>query len=509
METDRLAIERLHEDESLTADVDDAAARALLRWGEEQVKAGRPETQVRQSIRALNKVIARRAELDAAAARARLEAAGLAAADAALLPLWGEALPEGEWAQRLLQALTPSPPPAAGERGEGVRAAPPFAFEIVAEDSHGAARAGLLHTPHGDIPTPVYMPVGTRATVKTVTPDELRQAGATILLGNTYHLYLRPGAEVVAALGGLHRFMGWEGPLLTDSGGFQVFSLAANRRIDEEGVTFRSHIDGSIHLFTPESVVMVEERLGADIVMPLDECTPYPCPREYAAQSLERTHRWAERSLRAHTRSDQALFGIVQGSTYADLRRRSAETLAGMDFPGYAIGGLSVGEPKAEMHAMLEATVPFLPRERPRHLLGVGSPEDFFTGVARGIDMFDCVLATRIARHGALLVPAGRLNIRNAQYERDPRPIQEDCACYTCRRFSRAYLRHLFQTEELLGLRLATIHNLHFLLELVRRIRERIIDGTFQQFQDEFLAGFTAVPEEVRRQEAARRPAKT
>lgn len=380
-----------------------------------------------------------------------------------------------------------------------------FSFEIVAEDAHSMARAGLLHTPHGDVPTPVYMPVGTRAVVKTVSPDELRQAGATILLANTYHLYLRPGAEVVATLGGLHPFMGWEGPLLTDSGGFQVFSLAANRTVSEEGVTFRSHIDGSIHLFTPESVVQTQEQLGADIIMPLDECTPYPCPREYAEAALERTHRWAERARAAHTRPDQALFGILQGSTYPDLRRRSAETLAGMDFPGYAIGGLSVGEPKETMHAMLEACVPLLPRDRPRHLLGVGSPEDFFEGVARGIDMFDCVLATRMARHGALLVSSGRLNIRNAQYERDARPIEEGCACYTCRHFSRAYLRHLFQNDELLGLRLATIHNLHFLLTLLDRIRASILDGSFTAFRQEFLAGFATVPEEVRRAEAARR----
>jgi len=380
-----------------------------------------------------------------------------------------------------------------------------FSFEIVAEDAHTAARAGVLRTPHGNVPTPVYMPVGTRATVKTITPDELRAVGATIVLGNTYHLYLRPGADVVAEMGGLHRFMGWEHPLLTDSGGFQVFSLAANRTVDEEGVTFRSHIDGSTHLFTPESVIATEEQLGADILMPLDECVPYPCSREYAQEALGRTHRWAERSLQAHTRTDQALFGIVQGSTYADLRRQSAETLAGMDFPGYAIGGLSVGEPKAEMHAMLEATVPFLPASRPRHLLGVGSPEDFFEGIARGIDMFDCVLATRIARHGTLLVPAGRLNIRNAQYERDPLPIQEDCTCYTCQRFSRAYLRHLFQSKELLGLRLATIHNLQFLLDLIARIRASILAETFMSLREAFLSSFTAVPEEVRQEEAARR----
>ena len=514
------AVERLLTDETLTADVDDDAAQALLRWGQEQLAAGRPEAQVQRGVRAMGTVVAQRASLDPAAARARLETAGLAADGGALAGLLAEDSPEGEWAERLLQALTPTPLPPSpspaqrergrgeattGGRGERVRAAAPFSFEIVAEDTHSAARAGVLHTPHGDIPTPVYMPVGTRATVKTVTPDELRAAGAAIILGNTYHLYLRPGAGVVAEMGGLHRFMGWERPLLTDSGGFQVFSLAANRTIAEEGVTFRSHIDGSLHLFTPEAVVAIEEQLGADIMMPLDECVPYPCPREYAAEALGRTHRWAERARRAQSRPDQALFGIVQGSTYADLRRQSAATLAALDFPGYAIGGLSVGEPKAEMHAMLESSVPFLPRGRPRHLLGVGSPEDFFEGIARGVDMFDCVLATRIARHGALLVPAGRLNIRNAQHERDPRPIQEGCTCYTCRRFSRAYLRHLFQTEELLGLRLATLHNLHFLLDLLARIRASILDGTFMSLRQEFLSGFTAVPEEVRREEAARR----
>jgi len=380
-----------------------------------------------------------------------------------------------------------------------------FSFEIVAEDAHSAARAGLLHTPHGDVPTPVFIPVGTQATVKTVSPDELRQAGATIVLANTYHLYLRPGPDVVAELGGLHRFMGWDGPILTDSGGFQVFSLAANRQVSEEGVTFRSHIDGSLHLFTPERVIEAQEKLGADIVMPLDECTPYPCSYEEAREAHRRTLRWAERSRKAHRRPDQALFGIVQGSVYPDLRQESAETLAGMDFPGYAIGGLSVGEPKEAMHAMLEVCVPLLPREKPRHLLGVGSPEDFFEGVARGMDMFDCVLATRIARHGALLVREGRLNIHNAAYARDPRPIEEGCACYTCRHFSRAYLRHLFQSQETLGLRLATLHNLHFLFHLLADIRRSILDGTFLTLKEEFLATFRPIPEEVRRNEAARR----
>jgi len=382
----------------------------------------------------------------------------------------------------------------------------PF-FEIVAEDPASWARAGILHTAHGDVPTPVYMPVGTQATVKTVTPDELREAGARLILGNTYHLYLRPGPEVIAALGGLHRFMGWDGPILTDSGGYQVFSLAGHRTVSEEGVMFRSHIDGSQHLFTPELVVAVQEQLGSDIAMPLDECTPYPCSWAYAREALERTHRWAERSLHAHRLKDQALFGILQGSTYPDLRAESARVLAQMDFPGYAIGGLSVGEPKEAMYAMLEVCLPLLPRDRPRHLLGVGSPEDIIEGIARGIDLFDCVLATRVARHGTLLVRSGRLNIRNAHFERDPRPIEEGCGCYTCRRFSRAYLRHLFQSGELLGLRLATLHNLFFLLDLTRRARESILAGRFQAFRQEFLATFQPVPEEVRQAEAARRRA--
>ncbi len=380
-----------------------------------------------------------------------------------------------------------------------------FSFDLLGEDPHSAARAGLIHTAHGDVPTPVFMPVGTQGTVKTVSPQELQRVGATILLGNTYHLYLRPGPEVIAELGGLHRFMAWDRPLLTDSGGFQVFSLGANVGVAEEGVTFRSHIDGSEHLLTPEGVIRVEEQLAADMILPLDECVPYPCPRDYAEEAMERTHRWAARSRRAQRRPDQALFGILQGSTYPELRRASAETLAGMDFAGYAIGGLSVGEPKDVMHEMLEACVPLLPRERPRHLLGVGSPEDLIEAVARGMDMFDCVLPTRIARHGALFVSTGRLNIFNAHYARDPRPIEEGCSCPTCQQFSRAYLRHLFQSRELLGLRLATLHNLHFLLSLMRRIRESILAGRFSFLRQDFLAGFEAIPDGVRREEAQRR----
>ncbi len=498
IESIRNAIERLYQDESLTADVDDAPAKVLLGWGEGQIRAGWPEEEVRQAVRALNRILSRRNALTPTEALVHLEAAGLHVDEAVLSNLWAEAPAEDIWAERLVQALLPH---RAGNRGE--RAS--ISFEIVAEDPHSAARAGILHTPHGDVPTPVFIPVGTQATVKTVSPDELREGGATIVLANTYHLYLRPGTDVVAELGGLHRFMAWDGPILTDSGGFQVFSLAANRQVAEEGVTFRSHIDGSLHLFTPEKVIEFQEKLGADVIMPLDECTPYPCSRDYAEEAHRRTLRWAERSRQAHRRPEQALFGIVQGSIYPDLRRESAETLADMDFPGFAIGGLSVGEPKEAMHAMLEVCVSILPREKPRHLLGVGSPEDFFEGVARGMDMFDCVLPTRIARHGALLVREGRLNIHNASYARDPRPVEEGCTCYTCRRFSRAYLRHLFQSREILGLRLATLHNLHFLLRLLEGIRRSILHGMFPVFKEEFLSTFRPVPEEVRQNEAARR----
>jgi len=492
--SDPRAISRLLEDETLTADLDDDPARILLDWGIGQLKLGRPEDAVRLAMSGLVGLVRDRRRLSPAEAAACLETAGLAASEGAIAALWAEsaALPDAEWTGKLVAAVLEA-------------AMTTFSFEIVAEDRHSAARAGILHTPHGDVPTPVYIPVGTQATVKTVTPDELREVGATIILGNTYHLYLRPGADVVAGLGGLHRFMGWDRPILTDSGGFQVFSLAANRSISEEGVTFRSHIDGSLHLFTPESVVAVEEQLGADIIMPLDECSPYPCPREYAEEALERTHRWAERTRKAQRRTDQALFGILQGSTYPDLRRNSAEALVAADFAGYAIGGLSVGEPKRVMHAMLESCLPFLPRDRPRHLLGAGSPEDLLEAVARGVDMFDCVLATRVARNATLMVRSGRVNIRNARYERDPRPIEEGCTCYACRNFSRAYLRHLFRCEEILGLRLATIHNLHFLLELMRRIRESIVAGKFLAFKEEFLAGYQTVPDEVRQAEGERR----
>lgn len=372
-----------------------------------------------------------------------------------------------------------------------------FRFTLTKCDAHTTARAGCFQTPHGEILTPAFVPVGTQATVKSLSPRELRELGATLIQANTYHLYLRPGPDVIAKMGGLHPFMAWDGPLLTDSGGFQVFSLEHLRIIGDEGVVFRSHIDGSEHFFTPEKVMEIQERLGADIIMCFDEC-PEPLDYDYNVRALERTHRWAERCRAAQRREDQALFGIVQGGGFADLRRRSARFLSSLDFPGYAIGGLSVGEPKKTMHAMLEETVPLLPEDRPRHLLGVGSPEDLFECVARGIDIFDCVLPTRIARNGALLTRSGRLNIRNSRFADDPAPVEEGCQCHTCRTFSRAYLRHLIRANELLGLRLTTLHNLHFLLSLIREIRASILDGTFAALKEEFLSNYRIIDHEVR-----------
>jgi queuine tRNA-ribosyltransferase len=365
-------------------------------------------------------------------------------------------------------------------------------FELVAsvETPVGTARAGVLTTPHGTIETPVFMPVGTQATVKSVSPDDLRDMGARIILSNTYHLYLRPGADLIEKFGGLHRFMSWDRAMLTDSGGFQVFSLSHNRKIDDEGVTFKSHIDGSTHRFTPEMVVRVEEQLGADIIMVLDECTPYPSPHDYNRRALARTHSWAERCLAARTRRDQALFAIVQGSTFPDLRRESALTLAALDFPGYAVGGLSVGEPKDEMHHILEETTPLLPTHKPRYLMGVGSPEDLVECVARGIDMFDCVLPTRVARNGALLTRDGRLAVKSARYSLADNPIEPDCDCYTCRNFSLGYLHHLFRAEELLAYSLNSIHNLRFLVRVAAEMRAAILDGTFPHYREEFLARY-------------------
>jgi queuine tRNA-ribosyltransferase len=340
--------------------------------------------------------------------------------------------------------------------------------------------------------------------VKAVSPRELHELGATLILANTYHLYLRPGADVIAELGGLHRFMGWSGPILTDSGGFQVFSLEHLRKVTDEGVIFRSHIDGSEHLFSPEKVMYIQEQLGSDIVMCFDECAD-PSDRVYSQEAMQRTHRWAARCREVHQRGDQALFGIVQGGVFPDLRKESARFLTGLDFPGYAVGGLSVGETKVEMHAILDETVPLLPADKPRYLMGVGSPEDLFEGISRGIDIFDCVLPTRIARNGALFTHNGRLNIRNAQFARDPSPVEEGCSCYTCANFSRAYLRHLILANEILGLRLTSLHNLHFLVNLARRVRESILNETFSAFKEEFLARYQIVDHEVRMRNRAAR----
>ena len=362
-----------------------------------------------------------------------------------------------------------------------------FSFEVEHVDKQTGARLGLLHTPHGDIQTPVYMPVGTQATVKAMTPRDVEETGASIILSNTYHLYLRPGHTLVQEAGGLHSFMHWNKPILTDSGGFQVFSLARKGDIKEDGVLFRSHIDGSKHFFTPESVMEVEQALGADIAMCFDECAPGTADYRYAVGAMNRTHRWAERCREAHTREDQALFGIVQGCVYGDLRIQSAKTLASMDFPGYGIGGLSVGEPKDVMYRMLEEIRPYMPEDKPRYLMGVGSPDCLLEGIKRGVDMFDCVLATRIARNGTALTSSGRLVVRNAQYAHDFGPLDPECDCYACTHYSRAYIRHLFKAEELLGMRLAVMHNLWFYNHLMERIRDELDAGTFTAFHDRYV----------------------
>ncbi|TEB13075.1 Queuine tRNA-ribosyltransferase [Pelotomaculum sp. FP] len=363
-------------------------------------------------------------------------------------------------------------------------------YSVIQQDKSCGARLGLLHTTHGTVETPIFMPVGTQAAVKTMTPEEVKEVGGRLILGNTYHLYLRPGQELIREAGGLHRFMNWDGPILTDSGGFQVFSLGPLRKISEEGVTFRSHIDGSEHFFSPEKAVEVQEALGSDIAMVFDECAPYPCTHEYALEALKRTTRWARRCADTHRREDQALFGIVQGGAFADLRRQSALDLVELDFPGYAIGGLSVGEPKAVMYEMLDVTVGFLPPEKPRYLMGVGSPDCLVEGVVRGIDMFDCVLPTRIARNGTVLTHHGKLVVRNAEYARDFDPIDPTCDCYACRNYSRAYIRHLIKAGEVLGIRLTTIHNLRFIQRLMQEIRDAIRQGNILEYRDKFLKNY-------------------
>ena len=360
-----------------------------------------------------------------------------------------------------------------------------FEFEVIKKCEHTGARAGVLHTPHGDIKTPVFMPVGTRATVKALTPEQVEQTQAQILLSNTYHLYLRPGEQLVKQAGGLHGFMHWNKPILTDSGGFQVFSLGSLRKITEEGVQFRSHIDGSAHLFTPEKVMQIEQDLGADIIMAFDECAAHDKPYAYVKDSMERTMRWAERCQKAKTRQDQALFGIVQGGMFADLRRQSARTINAMGFPGHAIGGLSVGEEKSVMYDMLEVTTPLLDAHKPRYLMGVGSPDCLIEGTARGVDMFDCVLQSRTARMGTALTSRGKMNLRNAKYAADFSPIDPECDCYACRNFSRAYIRHLVTVGEILGATLLTIHNIRFSISLMEQMREAILQGDYPAFRAE------------------------
>ena len=352
-------------------------------------------------------------------------------------------------------------------------------FEYTITARNNRARTGIFTTPHGDLVTPVFAPVGTQATVKTLTPEHLKDINASLVLSNTYHLYLRPGDELVRDMGGLHNFMQWHHPMLTDSGGFQVFSLAGTRKIDDDGVTFKSHIDGSTHRFTPEKSISIQENLGADIIMAFDECSD-PNDHAYSRLAMQRTHRWAERSLQAKTRSDQALFGIVQGGVQPDLRAESAQFIASLGTPGIAIGGLSVGESKDEMHTTLDVVTPLLPENKPRYLMGVGTPEDLINGVQRGIDIFDCVLPTRLARHHSAFAPEGRLNLMNAGFARDPRPIDETCDCYACKTFTRAYIRHLIVAKEVLAGTLISIHNLRALIRLMEQIQLYIEDGIFE-----------------------------
>ena len=361
---------------------------------------------------------------------------------------------------------------------------PLFTFDITATE--GSARAGVFQTAHGALETPVFAPVGTQATVKAVTPAQLKECQASLVLSNTYHLYLRPGADLVAEMGGLHEFMQWPNPMLTDSGGFQVFSLSDTRKVDEEGVTFKSHIDGSMHRFTPESSIQIQEKLGADIIMAFDECAD-PNNAEYIQQSMVRTHHWAERCLKGKTRPDQALFGIVQGGISPVFRKQSAEFISSLGFPGHAIGGLSVGETKPEMHAMLEVVNGILPAHKPRYLMGVGSPEDLINGILRGVDIFDCVLPTRLARHAAAFTPTGRINLMNAAFAHDHSPIDDTCDCYACRNFTRGYIRHLVVAKEMLASTLISIHNIRFLVSLVKRARAAILKQEFSGFADDFL----------------------
>lgn len=362
----------------------------------------------------------------------------------------------------------------------------------------GKARAGELHTQHGIIQTPVLCPVGTQGSVKTLTPEDVTGVGMHMILANTYHLYLRPGLQVIEKMGGLHKFMKWDGAILTDSGGYQLYSLSKLRQINDDGVIFRSHIDGSQHTFTPELAIKYQEIIGADIIMVLDECIDHNESRDKIWAAMTRTHQWAERCLKAHNKPGQALYAIVQGGTYPDLRKQSAEYLTALNFDGFAIGGLSIGEPKQVTFDITEKTLNYLPIDKPRYLMGVGAPEDVVECVARGVDIFDCALPTRVARNGALYTPTGRIDIENAIYKEQEAPVDSTCNCYTCRNFSAAYLHHLFRSKELLAYRLATIHNLAFMSNLVQSVRNSILDGTFDAFRTQFLAIYQTTNEEVR-----------
>ena len=362
-----------------------------------------------------------------------------------------------------------------------------FSFQVTAKQ--GKARAGILTTPHGNIETPIFMPVGTQATVKSLTPAQLDEIGVQILLSNTYHLYLRPGAEIIESFGGLHQFMRWEKPILTDSGGFQVFSLGDLRKIDADGVTFKSHLDGSTHRFTPEKAIHIQEQLGADIIMAFDECSD-PENFQYSLEAMNRTHRWAERCIKAKHRKDQALLGIIQGGIHPELRERSAVFLTSLNFPGYSIGGLSVGESKPDMLKTIELVNQILPEEKPRYLMGVGTPVDLIEGILRGVDMFDCVLPTRLARHHAAMTLSGRMNLSKAVYKKDPSPIDKTCSCYTCRNFSRAYIRHLIKANEILAATLLSIHNVFTLVELSKELRRHIINKDLDVYARKIFTNF-------------------
>ena len=374
---------------------------------------------------------------------------------------------------------------------------PAITYELLHVDNNSGARRGVVHTPHGDIQTPVFMPVGTQATVKAMTPEELKELEAQIILSNTYHLYLRPGNKLVKEAGGLHKFMKWDRPILTDSGGFQVFSLGPLRKITEEGVEFKSYLDGSKHFLSPEDVMEIENDLGADIIMAFDECCPYPSTYEYTKKSMERTTRWAARCKEAHKNTEkQGLFGIIQGGFYKDLREKSAKDLIALDFPGYAIGGISVGEPKEEFLDVLRHTAPLMPENKPRYLMGVGSPDYLIEAALAGIDTCDCVLPTRIARNGTAMTWQGKKVVRNATYERDWTPLDPECDCYTCKNYTRAYIRHLIKTNEILGVRLLSIHNLRFLTKLMERVRIEIENDNLLNFRKEFYKKYGYTEEE-------------